>query len=194
MTLIMASRSALAYDMGIKGGATVTQHRIADSMGQRFGEQSMGIGYLFGLFWQSSEPGLGYEVDLFYSRRSSVPSTIGTQEIVYVLNNLEIPVLLRYEFESVYFGLGGYFKHGLGPVRIKGGDVIQDKDYNYASLRLYTWELGAAGTIGAKFDTGLGFINLETRFNLGLSNRAKAPSGQTTFDSWSYDLLLGVSF
>ena len=89
------------FDLGLKGGVGVTQHKILDSMGFQTGNPSLGLGYIVGFFLLSQGPGFGFETNLLFAQRSSVPASQGSQDFVYTLKSLELPAIGFYRWGFV---------------------------------------------------------------------------------------------
>jgi hypothetical protein len=189
------SLGAHAFQLSLKGGSTVTQHRIKFPNGDPAGGFSKGLGYSIGLGLDLGGQGLGIETDVFYTQRSSVPITFGDDGYVYKLNAIEIPVIMRLRIAYFQVGAGFYYSNKVGVLNIDGGSSLAARDYTYDELGLEEYQVGAVAAMAGFFPTeSLGTVVLEARWNQSLSNRAKFPVGKTQFRAYSYDLLLGFAY
>jgi hypothetical protein len=193
--LLCAPHAWALIDLSIKGGGTITQHKIAFANGENGGGSSKGVGYILGVGADFGGQGFGIATDLFYTSRSSVPVTFGDNGYEYRLRAIEIPVLLRLRILYFQVGAGLAYAAKVGTVRIDGGWRLPVREYSYDELALEEFEVSAAAAITGRFPTeSFGDVLLEARWNQGLTNRAKFPVGKTSFKSYSYDLLVGLTF
>ena len=160
-------------ELALKGGVNLTDAQITGETYQT------GLGYQGGFGVTVGKGRVGAGLDVLFAQRQ-LDGTGG--QLPLILQDVEVPVFLMFNFHPVFLTFGGYYSFGVGQVR------VGSTRYGYTDAELNESDYGLNAGLGIR----LRRFQLEGRYAAGLYDRSTRVGREVRFHA--IDLLAGLYF
>ena len=142
---------------------------------------------------------LSIQPELLYSMKGTTYKQ-GVEKVTYELNYLELPLLLKYTFDTptdvkVHLVAGPAFAWRLN-VKVMYENDIGSSELAFDKSELKSTDLGLAFGVGLGFKAGKGTVTLDGRYTLGLRSidaTTAADPVESDVKNGTFSLMLGYS-
>jgi hypothetical protein len=186
----------LAAGVGIKGGFNFSSIAFKPADPDMPDFQNL-RGLTGGLFFSLSLGFVGIQPEILYSRRGTMWQVDADNKIEYMLDYIEVPVLVKFSIlpagpvrPVIFAGPSfGYLLNAKGRLTTPDGTTVEDLDEMFEKT---AWAAVFGG--GLEFKLPGILLTLDGRYHMGLTNIAKDIEVGQTVKNKGFSVMVGIGF